>query len=432
MAKTLHRLTELEVRKVKEPGRYADGGNLILQVTVGKRSGKVNKSWVFAYQLGKKLSRKTGKEIPGYHEMGLGAYPKDRGLSEAREKAKELRQLLIDKIDPLQERDRRARAIAADSAKDKTFAEVRAEFIEAHEHEWGGASSVQKWRASLEQDAKPIAALPVSGITIAHVVDMLTPLWTSKPTTAAKTRARLEQVFAYAIVKGYRPRELGNPADATTVKVLLGKVSAKVKQKRERTGRAEHYNALPFLEMPELSAELRKDGSLRAQALEFCILTAARTNEVIGATRSEFSEKGLWVIPAERMKGGREHRIPLSARAQQIVADRLEAHGDRPFDIPEKAMLKLLMALPLTAGRATTHGMRAAFKTWCEESTGFDSKLIEAALAHRLGNSKTESSYMRGDLFEKRRRLMLEWAKFVGDPGNARRTGKVLPLRNAR
>jgi integrase len=422
MAKTLHRLTELFVRTVKVPDRYSDGGNLVLQVTKSKRTGNINKSWVFAFQIDKR-----------YREMGLGAYPKDRGLGEARDKAKELRQLLVDKIDPIEDRDRRARAIAAEAAKDKTFAEVGAEFIQLHEDEWRSPSSLQKWKASLERDAKPIAQLPVGGITIAHVVDMLTPLWKAKPTTAAKTRARIERVFAYAIAKGYRPRELGNPADATTLKELLGKVSAQAQKKRERTGRAANFLALPFAEMPALMAELRKDGSVRAMALEFCTLTAARTNEVIGATKGEFDlATATWVIPATRMKSNREHRVPLSPRALQIVTERLK-HGERLFDIPEKAMLKVIMALPLTKGRATTHGMRASFKTWAEERSNFDTKLIEAALAHRFADSKTEEAYMRGDLFEKRRKLMQEWAKFV-DPRNARQAGggEVVPLRKRR
>jgi integrase len=413
--RTLGRLSAREVGNAK-PKRgldsmlLADGGNLYLQATVG-REGHIRRSWLFRYEL-------SGRR----REMGLGPLH-TRGLKEAREEAKRLRLLLLDGIDPIEHRDRAIEARAVESAKNKTLSAVAAEYLKAHRDDWKHPKHAAQWAASLKNDAKAIADLPVAGIDVAHVLQVLEPIWREKPETASRVRGRIERVLAYAIAAQYRKREHGNPARWEHLQELLGKKSAAKKAKHARTGKAGHHPALPYREIPDFMVKLRRLNSLSARALEFCILTSARTGEVIGATWREFdlAEK-IWTVPAGRMKMGKDHRVPLSDRAMKILRD-LRRGGDRVFPISNMAMLQCLRGL---RPGLTVHGFRSTFMDWAHEQTATAKVVIDMALAHAIGD-KTEAAYRRGDLFEKRKHLMAQWAEFCDKPAATDAT--VTPIR---
>jgi integrase len=419
MAQVTNRLSRRQVAEAVPPkGRDAvmlpDGGNLFLQCRRAA-DGRITRSWTFRYEL-------RGVR----HEMGLGALH-TRDVREARAEARRLRQLLVDGRDPLDERNRAIAARAAEQAKDKTFAEVAAAYIEAHRPGWSSPEHARQWHRSLFEDARPLLHLSVAAIDTAHVLDVLRPIWRTKPTTATRTRGRIEQVLAAAIIAGYRTPASGNPADRS-VQALLGKTSAAIKAKRERTGRDHHMPALPYDQVPQLMAELRAIDSPAARALEMAILTCTRTSELRGAVTAEFDlMERVWCIPARRMKSRKPHRVPLADRALEILRE-LPARDDaRLFPVGKQAMLALLQRLrPGT----TVHGCaRASFKTWAGERTNYPREIVEASLAHRLGDD-TEAAYERGDKLEKRRRLMRDWGVFCcAKPAT---TGAaVVPLRAA-
>lgn len=317
----------------------ADGGNLLLQVTRGEAE-HIRRSWVFRYEL-------NGRR----REAGLGPLH-TRGLAEAREEAKRLRLLLLDGIDPLDQRRRAAEERAVEAAKDKTFAQVAAAYLDAHGDDWRNAKHAAQWRTSLTHDAKAIAHLPVAAIGTEHVLDVLKPIWRVKPETASRTRGRIERVLAYAIAAGYRKREDGNPARWDGhLQELLGSKAKALKAKRERTGRSGHHAALPYQAMPEFMAELRQLDSLSGCALEFTILTVARTGETIGATWAEFDlDAAIWTVPPRSHEGGARaqdraaqarHRDIARAQAPQCASVPAVQHGHagatsrlaaRPYD----------------------------------------------------------------------------------------------------
>jgi integrase len=410
------RLTAREVSNAKpKPGRdaalLADGGNLYLQVTRGERD-HIRRSWLFRYE-------RDGKR----REMGLGALH-TRGLMEAREEAKRLRQLLLDGIDPIDHRRKTIESRAIESAKDKTFAEVAVAYLKAHKDDWKNPKHAAQWQTSLTKDAKAIANLPVAAIDTAHVLEVLEPIWKTKPETASRTRGRIERVLAYAIVAKYRKREDGNPARWDGhLEELLGSKAKALQAKRDRTGKSGHHSALPYKEVPDFVVALRRLDSLSARALEFCILTAARTSEVIGAKWSEFDlEERTWTVPASRMKMGREHKVPLCNRAVAILKT-LPRRGDRVFNLSNMAMLQCLRGL---RPGLTVHGFRSTFMDWAHEQTATAKVVIDMALAHAIGD-KVEAAYRRGDLFERRERLMRLWCEFCDQP--ALTSATVTPMR---
>jgi integrase len=400
------------------PGRdadlFADGGNLFLQTSRGHQ-GHIRRSWLFKYEL-------NGRR----REMGLGA-THTRSLKEAREEARRCRQLLLDRIDPIEHRDRGMEARAVEAAKDKTFAEVADAYLKAHRADWRNPKHAAQWEKSLTEDARALARLPIAAIDTSHILQVLEPIWQVKPETASRTRGRIERVLAYAIAAKYRKREDGNPARWDGhLRVLLGSKAAAQKAKRMRTGETGHFAALPYTELPAFMAELRRLDSLTARALEFTILTAARTSSTIGATWPEFKlEEKTWCIPADRMKAGKEHRIPLSDRAVEILRD-LDDCGKRVWSLSEHAMLECMRGL---RPGLTVHGFRSSFTDWAHDRTAFPKTVIDMALAHAVGDD-VEAAYRRGDLFEKRKRLMDAWAQYCAKP--ARTGATVTPMRKAR
>jgi integrase len=344
-------------------------------------------------------------------------------LAEARERAAECRQLRKQGIDPIESR----RAAKADrlvaAAKAMTFDQAAAAYITSHRAGWRNPKHAAQWKATLATYASPIIGkLPVSSIDTGLVLQALEPIWATKPETAGRVRGRIEAVLDWTTARGYRTGE--NPAR------WRGHLD-KLLPARSKVRSVKHHAALPYAELPAFLGSLREQEGASARALEFTILTAARTNESIGAQWSEFDLSGkVWTAPAERMKAGREHRVPLSAAAVEILRrmenvreGELVFPGDRRAALSNMAMLMLLRRM----GREdlTVHGFRSTFRTWAAECTSFPREVIEAALAHLVGDA-TERAYQRGDLFEKRRRLMDAWGTYCAKPAE---TGAVFKLK---
>jgi integrase len=400
--RTINRLTARQVNNAKPPkGRdamlLADGGNLYLQCTIG-RDGHVRRSWLFRYEQG-------GRR----REMGLGSLDTN-GLSEARERARACRQLLLDKIDPIEHRRKVIENRAVQAAKNKTFGEVATAYLKAHAHEWKNPKHAWQWEQSLTKEVKAITSLPVNAIDTSHILQVLEPIWCEKPETASRIRGRIERVLAYATAAQYRTRESGNPArwDGHLEELLGSKVLAQ-RAKRTRTGKSGHHPALPYADLPQLMTMLRRLDSLSARALEFTVLMAARTSETIGADWSEIDlEAKTWTVPGTRMKAGKEHKVPLSGRAVHILEQLSGSRTGRVFPPSNMAMLQCLRGL---RPGLTTHGFRSTFMDWAHERTAFPKVVIDMALAHQVGD-KVEAAYRRGDLFEKRRQLMHAWCGY--------------------
>lgn len=405
MPKTIEQLSALKVTRLTSPGLYADGNGLYLQVTAGR-----GRSWVFRYSL-------DGRS----REMGLGSCRKVR-LDEARRKATEYGKVRDEGKDPIDERARAVQDQRLERSKSLTLSEGFAQYVRAHTPGWKNSKHAAQWATTFAAYVEPaLGALPVRAIDAGHVVRVLEPIWTTKPETASRVRGRLEAVLDWAKVHGYRTGD--NPARwrGHLDNVFPAKSKLRV---------VKHHAAMPYDELPEFMAALRAQEGAGARALEFTILTAARTSETTGAVPDEISEQdSAWTIPACRMKGGRDHRVPLSARALQIARDsgggRFLFPGqfaDRPLS--NMAMAKVLERMGIAY--ATVHGFRSTFKDWARDRTNFPNELSEAALAHAIGD-KTEAAYARGTMFEKRRRLMLAWTEFAND--SAQVGGQVMPLR---
>ena len=405
----VNRLTEMQVKNAKPTKgkfvtRLLDGNGLYLQATRSKTGG-INRNWVFRYEL-------DGQR----HDMGIGSLH-DVSLAAARMKAKEFRgQIVLHGIDPLEARDeereqRRAKAQAAraEKAKAQTFAQCVDKYLAVHGDKWKNHKHGAQWRATLQTYAYPVIGnLDVADIDEAHLVKILQPIWKRIPETASRLRARIENVLGYAIASRFRHGD--NPARwRGHLKTLLGGAKKDV----------EHHPALPFIESPAFITDLRLRESLSARALEFTILTAARTSETIGARWSEIDLKNkIWTIPGSRMKTGIEHRVPLTDRAIAILKG-LERRGDFVFGtavsglpLSNMAMLELLRGM--RPGR-TVHGFRSCFRDWCSERTNYPNHIAEKALSHAIGD-KVEAAYRRGDLFAKRAKLMDQWARFLDKP----------------
>lgn len=384
------RLSAVGVARLTKPGRYGDGDGLWLQV---RPSGK---SWLFRYM-------RQGKA----HHLGLGPL-RDVTLAEARSKASDCRRMILNGIDPLQaRRDERMHA-ALRVAAGTSFRECAERHIASHEAGWRNAKHRQQWRNTLGTYAYPVLGnVAVGAVDTGLVLNALEPIWTAKPETASRVRGRIESVLSWATARGYRQGE--NPARWRGHLDRLLPARAKVRTIR-------HHAALPYSELPAFMADLRQRDGVGARALEFAILTAARTGEVIGARWSEIA-KDVWTIPAERMKGRREHRIPLSDRALEIL-EGLPREGDFVFmgaraDKPLSNMALLATLRRMGRGDLTAHGFRSTFRDWVSEQTNFPGELAEMALAHVVSD-KTEAAYRRGDMFAKRQALMDDWAAFCG------------------
>jgi integrase len=404
----LNMLTARKVATVTKLGLYADGGGLYLRVGRGGA-----KSWCMRYML-------QGKA----REMGLGGLLKV-SLADARRKAAAQRALLVDKIDPLERRQTENAARKIESARTMTFDDCASAYIKAHEVSWHNAKHRQQWQNTLAVYVSPkFGSVPVGKVDVGMAMKAIEPLWTAKPETAGRVRGRIEAVLDWAKARGFRDGE--NPARWRGHLSNLLPARTKVRAVR-------HHAALPYPEMGAFMADLQTREGTAAAALEFLILTAARTGEVIGARRSEIDFRAhVWTVPAERMKGKREHRVPLSSAAIKAL-ERAKIEGSE-FLFPgtksgqglsNMALLKVLERMD--QGDLTVHGFRATFKTWATECANFARDVVEAALAHVL-EDKTEAAYQRGDMLEKRRRLMGAWAEFCGKRASA---GTVVSLRQA-
>ena len=411
MARAIGRLTALKVEKAKKAGMYADGGGLYLRVTP-----EGTKNWVLRFMLDRR---------PRW--MGLGPLAL-YGLQDARAKALDARRKRHDGIDPIEARRAERARQRLDAAKVTTFKQCAEAYINAHRAGWRNGKHAGQWGATLSTYAYPhIGALPVQAVDTALVLKVLEPIWTAKPETAGRVRGRLESILDFAKVRGYRDGE--NPAR------WRGHLD-KLLPARSKVRRVEHHAALPYAELPAFLVNLREQEGIAARAVEFAILTAARTGEMIGACWNEVDllDK-VWTVPAARMKAHRDHRVPLSARALAILHEMQAArHGDgfvfpgREPGGPLSNMAFLMLLRRMGRADVTVHGFRSSFRDWAAERTSVPSEVAEMALAHAVGN-KVEAAYRRGDLFEKRRRLMQQWATFCTTAPVGERQGNVTPMR---
>jgi integrase len=414
MPQGLFRLTALEVQRAKTPGYVADGGNLWLQIKAragfdGKGS-PVSKSWLFRY-------KKEGKD----RWLGLGPYP-DIDLAMAREKAQAMRRLLIEGIDPGAEREqKKAQASAqrdAQAALQKTFDEATTEFIRLHAPSWRNAKHGQQWANTLRDYASPhFGKKPVGEVDTADVVRALSPIWTTKTETASRVRQRVFAVLDWAHGVGLRPRHEPGAMRAAIERTLpkAGKLIAAKKQ---------HFKAVPYREVHDVLKAIKESDAfpLGKLGLEFLVLQAARTSEVLDARWDEFDlDAGLWTIPGYRYKTGREFTAPLSKRSIEILreAQTMRVKGSEAVfhvgngqGFSNMVWLEQMRRLKRTE---TIHGFRSSFKDWAMEATNFANEVSERALGHVIEN-KAEAAYSRTELLEKRRALMEQWAAFLSKP----------------
>jgi len=384
----LGKLKDIQVRTAGV-GVHGDGGGLVLCVRQGATG--LNRVWMFRYKRGGRA-----------HWMGLGSYP-DITLARAREKAQVSQQ-------------------QAEQIKSLTFDQATEQYLASHRAGWRSDRHEKLWTASLRNDVSPvIGGLPVNAIDTALVLKALRPIWTTKPTTASRIRARIESILDWARVSGFREGE--NPARWRGHMDHLLPRPSKVKA-------AEHHPSLPYTEINAFMLQLRERKGIAALALEFAILTAARAGEVVGMRWSEADLVAkVWTVPATRMKAGREHRVPLSASAIALL-EKLPRGGEFVFPgqnrpaISQSALDKLIR-LRMKSEGVCTHGFRSTFRTWAAERTNYPSEVAELALAHLVG-SQVERSYNRTDLFERRRRLMADWAAFCETPAA---NAEVIPIR---
>ncbi|MFT3668456.1 MAG: tyrosine-type recombinase/integrase [Pseudoxanthomonas sp.] len=405
MPRKARELKALEVARLTGQGFHSVGGVAGLHLRINEAGAR---NWILRAMVG-------GKR----RDIGLGGFP-DVPLALARDKARTTREKIEQGIDPVLERRSSRQALLTAV----TFDEAATRFIEAKSPEWSNPKHRAQWKATLDTYASPrIGALPVDRVELPHILEILSPIWTTKTETASRVRMRVESVLAWATASGYRSGD--NPARwKGNLDVLLAKPS-KVKK-------VEHHAALAIDALPAFVADLRGRDGVAARALEFLILTATRSGEVRGATWDEFDLKsGVWIIPGERMKAGKEHRVPLCARALALVKEQPQMAGcPYVFSAPRGGQLSD-MTLSAVMRRmevdAVPHGFRSTFRDWCSERTAYPRDVAEMALAHTIQN-KTEAAYRRGDLYDKRVNMMKDWQRFIDSPA---KNGNVVSLRRA-
>ena len=391
MAREINKLTVRTIDAIAAPGRYSDGGNLFLVVA---KSGA--KRWGFLY-------RWQGKPV----EMGFGSAGRGQvTLAKARELASAARAILADGVNPLQSKREAEAAAALEKALQISFGEFAENLVDDIEGGFRNAKHRQQWRNTLKTYCKPIWKTPLPEVDTAGVLKCLSPIWQSKTETATRLRGRIERVLDAAKAKGLRKGD--NPA------VWRGHLSATL-PKPGKLARG-HHAALPYDAMPGFMVELRVHTALAAKCLEFKILTIARSGEALKAEWAEFDlAAGVWTIPAERMKAGREHRVALSNAALAIVTALQEGRQGKyvfPGTKPGKPLSEMAMAMLLRRmGRTqiTVHGFRSTFTDWATEVSSFSSETRKACMAHAIAD-KVEAAYRRGDQFEKRRLMLEAWA----------------------
>ena len=387
-------LSPLSISRLKEPGLWAVGGVAGLYLHVNDRGAR---SWILRVVVGDKR-----------RDMGLGGYP-DIGVADARQKAREARLKIEQGIDPILLRKQAKSELMALQATDKTFEQAAGEYIKIHADSWSNDKHRKQWESTLAAYAFPVVGkLSLRHIRQEHILKILEPIWTTKTETATRVRGRIESILDWAKVKGLRTGE--NPA------AWKGHLDHMLPAPT-RLKNVEHLAAVPVREMPGFMVKLRQASGTAAQALEFLILTAARSGEVRGITWQEVSlEDALWIVPAERMKMKKEHRVPLSDRAMSILKSqpRIDENplvfpaprGSQMSDATMSAVLKRMGV------HATVHGFRSSFRDWCGDYTNYPRDLAEQCLAHGA-DDPVEAAYRRGDALERRREIMNEWSKFV-------------------
>ncbi len=410
MARSINRLSDRTVKSMAKPGRHGDGGNLFLIVDPIRENAepgtKPAKRWAFIFRWNGKLK-----------EMGLGSL-QAVSLAEARQLAGEYRAMLVKNLNPIEVR----RADQRKQSAGRSFGEIAKQLHEARKGSWKNKKFETQWLTSLEHYCDPIWSKPVETIDTDDVLSILQPIWTAKAETASRTRGRIEAVLDAARARGLISKDRANPA---RWRGHLSHLLAK-RQKLQRG----HHAALPYREIATFIAQLREREAMAAMCLEFAVLTAARSGEAMGARWSEIDfDAKLWVIPRERMKANKAHRVPLTDRCIAILRqlEPLKAGPesyvfpgtkvDKPLSVMALEMLLRRMKLPVTV-----HGFRSTFRDWAGDCTTFPREVVEEALAHQVG-SEVERAYRRSDAIEKRRQLMQAWADYCEGASN------VVPLR---
>lgn len=428
MPRQLNKLSAMQVSKIAKPGLYGDGGGLTLQVTPAGV-----KSWLFRYM-------KEGKA----YGMGLGP-THTVSLAEARQKALEARRVLLEGKNPLLLKKQQRETMTLERARAMTFDQCAKAYIQAHKAGWKNAKHIDQWTNTLATYASPVFGhLPVAEIDTALVVRCLAPIWDAKTETATRLRGRIESVLGWATTSGLRTGD--NPARwRGHLENLLATIS--------KTTRTKNHPSLPWQQLPAFMKALGEREGTSARALEFAILTACRSGEVRGARWSEFDLKAMvWTIPAERMKAGREHQVPLSPKVLELLASARALHESLSTnEEDEKARMATSLVFPGTKGQplsdmsltavirrmneleekplwidpngmgATAHGFRATFRMWAAEETMFPREVAEHALAHQLPDA-VERAYQRGTQFAKRRTLMQDWGAYCTSSAQRKRT----------
>ncbi|MBL8389343.1 MAG: integrase arm-type DNA-binding domain-containing protein [Hydrogenophaga sp.] len=397
MAKKAKELSALAVSRLIESGHHAVGGVAGLYLYVNDAGAR---SWVLRTMVGNKR-----------RHMGLGGYP-DVPLAQAREKARDARQLIEQGIDPIAQREQARSKLIAQQSSHKTFKEAAEAYIEAHGDSWKNPKHRAQWSSTLVRYAFPVAGeMLVQDVEQTHVLKILEPIWKSKNETASRLRGRIESILDWATVRKYRSGE--NPA---RWKGHLDKLLAAPK----KIQKTEHRKAVAVKEAPDFMQALRKMPGTAARALEFAILCASRSGEVRGMTWSEVDlNSGVWTIPGDRMKAGKEHRVPLSAAAlkliksqPQIVGSEVVFPGTKGGPLSDMTLTAVMRRMKVDA---VPHGFRSTFRDWAGDQTHHPRDVVEMALAHVIEN-KAEAAYRRGDALEKRRRLMNDWAGYLEGP----------------
>ena len=387
-------LSPLSISRLKEPGLWAVGGVAGLYLHVNDRGAR---SWILRVVVGDKR-----------RDMGLGGYP-DIGVADARQKAREARLKIEQGIDPILLRKQAKSELMALQATDKTFEQAAGEYIKIHADSWSNDKHRKQWESTLAAYAFPVVGkLSLRHIRQEHILKILEPIWTTKTETATRVRGRIESILDWAKVKGLRSGE--NPA------AWKGHLDHMLPAPT-RLKKIEHLTAVPVREMPGFMVKLRQAAGIAAQALEFLILTAARSGEVRGITWEEVSlDDALWIVPAERMKMKKEHRVPLSNRAVDILKSQPRIDGNplvfpapRGSQMSDATMSAVLKRMNVDA---TVHGFRSSFRDWCGDYTNYPRDLAEQCLAHGA-DDPVEAAYRRGDALERRREIMNEWSKFI-------------------
>ena len=415
MPRKAKELSALAVTKLKTEGRHAVGGvdGLHLRISGGSRA------WVLRIAVGTRPG-KDGQAALHRRDIGLGSFP-EVSLAEARERARELRKQVRDGIDPVQERQVVKAQSALEIAKTKTFEDCTIAYIDANRTAWKNDKHTQQWTNTLATYVHPkFGHLPVGSVDTGMVLDVLQQsvgkagetLWLNKTETASRLRGRIESILDWAAFRGYRQGE--NPAR------WKGHLEHELPA-RSKVQKVEHHAALPYAEIAAFMAELRFKEGVSARALEFAILTAARSGEVRGAKWSEIDlQNKIWTIPADRMKAGKEHRVPLASQVIALLkALPHEEKTDHVFLAPRGGQLSD-MSLTAVLRRMerdglTQHGFRSTFRDWAGETTTYPREVCEHALAHRLADG-VEAAYQRGDLLTKRAGLMSDWANYCNSP----------------